>query len=215
LFRSRRNNYILLIGLLIIVLITAVPFVQFLISLNENIRFPEGMSGLKDRLTNMETERQLLSEKMLSESQAWNIFMNFLIIAIIPSIGEEFLFRGVMQKLFQAWIGNIHIAIILAAAIFSAFHLQFFGFLPRMVLGVFFGYLFVWSGSIWPAVLAHFLNNSLALTVIYLSGHQVFRDITLQEGTGSGTNLLVIASMILTAGFIFLIRRILMKSFKD
>jgi membrane protease YdiL (CAAX protease family) len=215
LFRGRHHNYLILIPFLIIILISAIPFIQFLISLNENIHFPEGLSGLKDRLTEMETERLLLSETMLSESRTWSILMNFAVIAILPALGEEFLFRGVLQRLLHNWIGNIHVAIFIAAAIFSAFHLQFFGFLPRLVLGIFFGYLFFWSGNIWLAVLAHFLNNSLALTVIYLSDQKVFQDISLHDSTGLGSMLPIILSIGLTAGCIFLMKKFMKRSVRD
>ena len=80
-------------------------------------------------------------------------------MAILPAIGEELLFRGVFQRLLTEWTRNIHWGIILAALLFSFFHFEFYGFLPRFLLGVFFGYLFVWTSSIWVPILAHFTNN--------------------------------------------------------
>lgn len=90
--------------------------------------------------------------------------MNILIIAIMAGIGEELLFRGVLQKILINWTRNTHVGILCAAIIFSAIHFQFFGFFPRMILGMVLGYLYVWSKSIWVPIIAHALNNALTVT---------------------------------------------------
>jgi len=94
----------------------------------------------------------------------FNIFM----IAIVAAIGEELIFRGVIQKIFARWTGNIHLAIIITGFLFSLIHLQFYGFFPRWLLGVMFGYLMVWSGTLWLPIFAHFVNNAVAVLVSYL-----------------------------------------------
>jgi hypothetical protein len=88
------------------------------------------------------------------------------LIAIIPAIGEELLFRGVLQRIFTEWFKSAHWGIWISAFLFSAIHMQFFGFLPRMFLGLFFGYLLEATGSLWIPILAHFINN---LTGVLLS----------------------------------------------
>ncbi len=84
-------------------------------------------------------------------------------VAILPAIAEEFLFRGALQPMFANWSGNIHMGIWLSAILFSAIHFQFFGFIPRVLLGAGFGYLVVASGSIWTAIACHFINNAIAV----------------------------------------------------
>lgn len=83
-----------------------------------------------------------------------------LAVAVLPALCEELAFRGVFQPLFARGAGRLHLGIWLGAAVFSAIHMQFHGFLPRMFIGAGLGYLVVWSGSIWPAVAAHFVNNA-------------------------------------------------------
>jgi len=96
-------------------------------------------------------------------------------IGLFTAIAEEFMFRGAMQTIFEKWLKNKHAAIWVTAILFSAFHMEFFGFLPRMMLGVLFGYFVVYSGSIWPAVLGHFINNGTDVVLTYLSQHKLIK----------------------------------------
>lgn len=105
----------------------------------------------------------------LTSFESFGYFIGaFVVIAILPAIGEEFLFRGLIQQYLIKIFGNAHIAIWAAAIFFSAFHMQFFGFVPRLLLGAFFGYLFYFSGNLWYAVLAHFVNNGFTLIMLYI-----------------------------------------------
>jgi membrane protease YdiL (CAAX protease family) len=92
----------------------------------------------------------------------------FIVIAVLPGIGEELVFRGMLQPELQRATGNIHAAIWISAIMFSAIHLQFFGFIPRVLLGVLFGYLYYWSGNIAIPMLAHFVNNGFSVLMLYL-----------------------------------------------
>jgi len=105
-----------------------------------------------------------------------------LVIAVIPALGEEVLFRGVLQNIFQKSFGHTqpHAAIWLAAFVFSAIHLQFYGLVPRMLLGALFGYLYVWSGNLWYPIVAHFANNSITLLAIFLY-HQGATDTNIES----------------------------------
>jgi uncharacterized protein len=93
----------------------------------------------------------------------------FIIIAVLAAVGEEFTFRGWLQPAIQKWTGNPHVAIWLSAIAFSAFHFQFFGFVPRMLLGALFGYFMYWSNNLWLPILAHFVNNGLMVVLSYLN----------------------------------------------
>ncbi len=89
------------------------------------------------------------------------------VIAVLPAIGEELVFRGLIQNELKRLTQNVHVAIWVSALLFSAFHLQFFGFVPRLLLGALFGYLYYWSGNLSMAVLAHFTNNAVAVFSLY------------------------------------------------
>jgi len=86
----------------------------------------------------------------------------FISIAVVPAICEELVFRGVLQPLFAKITRNIHVAIWLTAILFSLIHMQFYGFLPRIIMGALLGYMVVWSGTLWAAIIAHFFNNAFA-----------------------------------------------------
>ena len=142
--------------LTVLTILFAFPAINLLASLNEQINLPEWM-------TSMEEKAQLLTKAFMQVAGFGDIIVNIFMIAILPAIGEELIFRGVLQKLFTQLTGKAIWGIIISAALFSAMHLQFQGFIPRFALGVLLGYLFVWSGSIWLPIIAHFINNSIAI----------------------------------------------------
>ena len=108
--------------------------------------------------------------KYLTDFQSPSDFMiAFIVIAVLPAIGEEFTFRGWLQPAIQKLTDNAHLAIWVSAFMFSAFHFQFFGFVPRMLLGAMFGYLMYWSNNLWLPIVAHFVNNGFSLVMLYLN----------------------------------------------
>jgi membrane protease YdiL (CAAX protease family) len=133
----------------------------------------------------------------LTEFRSFEQFLlGFIVIGILPGIGEELLFRGILQNKLKQLLGNAHIAIWLAAIIFSAFHLQFYGFVPRMLLGALFGYLYQWSGNLIYAMVAHFVNNGFTVIMMYLyQQNRIALDIDKQEVPSDAAFL----SLILTA----------------
>ncbi len=193
--------------LILTLLIVAVPLVNFLIAFNENMQLPQFLSSLEEWMRQSEAAAQDLTVAFLDMHSVTDLLFNLFMMAVLPALGEELIFRGIIQRLFKELTGNIHIAIILAAIIFSAFHMQFYGFIPRMLLGVLFGYLLYWTGSLWLPIIAHFVNNALAVTLAWLN-----RDMALpfdQDtiGTGEGEWKLVVVSLILTSMIIVMIRR--------
>lgn len=147
----------------IITIIVSSPLIDVLSTWNQGLHLPFSMHAIEQWMINSEQVAENITKQMLAVSM-WNEFlMNILVIAILAGIGEELLFRGVLQKIFIDWTKNIHVGIFITALIFSAIHVQFFGIVPRFVLGAILGYLFVWSGSLWTSIIAHTVNNLLVI----------------------------------------------------
>jgi len=155
-------------GTALLLMLAAIPFINLLASLNEMIVFPKSLSVLEQRLKDFEETAQQAIKLFMNVDSIGGMFFNIFMIALLPAFGEELIFRGVLQKIFTRWTGNIHAAIIISGFLFSMMHLQFYGFFPRWLLGVMFGYLFVWSGTIWLPIFAHFVNNAVAVSFSYM-----------------------------------------------
>jgi membrane protease YdiL (CAAX protease family) len=151
------------------------PVMEVLSNINQKMQLPSFLSGVQKWMEDSENSAQKITEAMLQMKTIWNMILDVLLIGLLTAIVEEFMFRGVLQTIFVRWTGNVHAAIWITAILFSAFHMEFFGFLPRLILGVLFGYFVVWSGSIWPAVWAHFLNNGAAVVATYLFQHKIIK----------------------------------------
>lgn len=120
----------------------ALPAVNWLKSLNDMVVLPHFMSGVELWMQQMEHQSELLTEKFLSVSSYSALALNLLVMAAIPALGEELFFRGILQTVLGEKL-NRHLAVWITAFIFSAIHLQFYGFLPRFLLGAALGYLFL------------------------------------------------------------------------
>jgi len=155
-------------GVVLLIMLAAMPCINLLVTLNEMIVFPESLSALEQRLKDFEESARQTTELFLKVDNAGGLFFNIFMIAILPALGEELIFRGVLQKIFTRWTGNVHVAIFVTGFLFSLMHMQFYGFFPRWLLGVIFGYLLVWSGTIWFPIFAHFVNNAVAIILSYL-----------------------------------------------
>ncbi len=192
----------------ILVILIALPIINLLAQWNADMNLPDFLDGLEGRMKEMEERAGKLTGTFLDSDSIIQFIINLIMIAIIPAIGEELLFRGVIQRILCEWTRNNHIGIIIAAMIFSAFHLQFYGFLPRLALGIFFGYLFLWSRTIWLPILAHFVNNGLAVTIYYIFGEEfVTRDVD-SLGTGRGGFLLIAVTAVFAGLLTWYIYRI-------
>lgn len=151
----------------------AIPFINLLAQWNTQWHLPESLQSIEDWMRNMQYANDQLMEVILIMNTPSDMAINFVMMAVLPAIGEEFLFRGVLQKELEKSLKNPHMAIFITAVIFSAIHLQFLGFLSRLILGMLFGYLFYYSKNIWTAVLAHFTNNFLALLLAIIYGSEI------------------------------------------
>ena len=124
---------------------------------------PDVLKGIEQWMRKMEDEGAKTTAAILKMKSIGDFLITLFIIAIVPAICEEFLFRGALQRTFSRWIKNPHVAIWISAIIFSTIHFQFYGFFPRLLLGAAFGYIYFWTGSLWYTIFAHFLNNGFAV----------------------------------------------------
>lgn len=154
----------------IIVMLTSLPAMELLIEWNNNLHLPESMSGLEESLRNMEDSASTGISALSGGNTVGDLIMGILIIGILTGIAEELFFRGALQNLFMTMPKvKKHFAIWAAAFIFSFMHFQFFGFVPRLLLGAYFGYLIWWTGSVWVPVIAHAFNNSLVVLLSWIA----------------------------------------------
>jgi membrane protease YdiL (CAAX protease family) len=163
-------------GTTLLLMLAAIPCINMLAALNEMIVFPESLSGLEQWLRNFEEAAQQTTKRFLNVDNVSGMFFNIFMIAVLPALGEELIFRGVLQKIFTRWTGNIHIAIVVTGFLFSLMHGQFYGLFPRWLLGVMFGYLLVWSGTIWLPIFAHFVHNAVAVCIFSLIHKEVISE---------------------------------------
>jgi len=135
---------------------------------NAGITLPESFSGIEKWAENLEESMEVLTKYLTDfESPAYFVAAIF-VIAVLPGIGEELLFRGFLQNILKRIFKNDHAAIWVAAILFSAIHFQFYGFIPRLLLGALFGYIYVWSGNLLYPIIAHFVNNCVSLLALYV-----------------------------------------------
>lgn len=167
-------------GLALLVVLASMPLNSLIIEWNQGMTLPDALQGVETWMRNKEDQLAGLTEFLTRFDTPLQLIIALLVIGILPALGEEVLFRGVIQrKLTEHWV-NIHVAIWVSAALFSAIHVQFYGFFPRMLLGALFGYLYYWSGSLWIAIFAHFVNNGLMVVMLYLYQQKII-DINVED----------------------------------
>jgi len=205
-FKPFHNNSFNLIGLTMLIVISFMFVNSFFIEWNLNIELPGVLSGIEDLMRMLEENAKKLTELLTQFDSASQFLLAMVVIAIIPAIGEELLFRGIIQNLLVNISRNIHIAIWVTAFLFSAIHLQFFGFIPRMLLGALFGYLYFWSGNLFYPMVAHFINNGFTLLMIYLYRSEVINfDV---EKTESVSITMVLIFGVITTGLLYYFKKI-------
>jgi membrane protease YdiL (CAAX protease family) len=186
-------------ALLILAAMALVLFSNGLIDISSQINkwlIPAG-SSVETWAKPMEEAAARLTKAMLDASGTGTFILTLISIAVIPAFLEELAFRGVMQPLVAKSVGNMHVAIWVTAIAFSVFHMQFYGFLPRMIIGALLGYLVMWTGSIWPSILGHFANNAVALIL-----YKVYGSMESPEGAVQSQWYAYAASLLCTVAFI-------------
>jgi len=201
---SNPINYLLMILLMVV----STAFISWLIEINASMVLPEFMNGIEQWMKASEAQAEELTKLFLTFNGVGSLIYMLVIVAVVPAVGEELLFRGVLQKIFINWFKKPHLAIWVTAILFSALHMQFFGFFPRMLLGVMFGYVFYWSKSLWLPILGHFINNGSVVILSYFYPETIENaDISVFESIDYAY-VLYIGSFILSMGLIFLIKKV-------
>lgn len=157
-------------GLVVILTFCMFPITSFTGEINSSIHLPSSLSGIENWMLEKEKTADSLIDTLINSVSIWGMILNLITIAIVPAIAEELIFRGVLQKIFGRLFKSVHIGIWFTAIVFSAVHLQFLGFLPRLILGLAFGYLYLWSGTLWLPIIAHFINNAFPVVLTYIKG---------------------------------------------
>lgn len=205
-----------ILGLL--VLFCSIPAMNLIIEWNKGWHLPQSMASAETFFRQLEDGAAATTGLLMNGASIPSLIVSVLIVGVLAGFSEELFFRGALQRTLGMTKMNPHVVIWTVAFIFSAFHFQLFGLVPRMLLGAFFGYLLWWSGSLWLPVLLHVFNNSLVVISEYYNSN--FTDINSAAQTtgldtiGShldnpGETVLVIASVILTISGIWLLRHIL------
>lgn len=183
-----------------VLMFISLPVSNLLTEWNEGMKLGGAFQMLEDMMKTMEQTATDLTERMLNVDTIGGLLLNLIIIALIPAIGEELTFRGVIQQALTRKMSP-HIAIILSAAIFSFIHFQFYGFLTRMFLGMLLGYMFYITGSLWTSILMHFLNNGSAVLIYYLNNKGII-NVDVDHFGATQSVWLIIVSAVVTIGLI-------------
>lgn len=198
-FRDIAPWWLLLVGIALMFL--SLPVTNQLTDWNEGMKLGGVFSSLEEWMKSLEEAAQAATERMLNADSIGELLLNLLVIALIPAVGEELTFRGVLQQALTRKMKSPHVAIILSAAIFSFIHFQFYGFLPRMFLGIVLGYMFYITGSLWMSIAMHFVNNGTAVVLYYLNNKGII-DVDVDRFGALENPWLIGLSAVVTAGLI-------------
>jgi membrane protease YdiL (CAAX protease family) len=160
---------ILTFFLIVILVIIIIPVISFTGVINSEMDLPNWLSGIEGLMREKEDRASDIMGFLIESHRIPGMTLNLLILAVIPAFAEELLFRGVFQQLFINYFRSYQAGIWVTAILFSTVHFQFYGFLPRLILGLLFGYLFFWTGNLWSAIIPHFLNNAIPVVMTFLS----------------------------------------------
>ncbi len=186
----------------------AMPVINWLSDVNQHLKLPEAFSGIETWMKQSEENAKVLTDAFTKGTSVGVLVLNLIVIALMAAVSEELFFRGLLQKVLIDCTRSKHISIWICAVVFSAFHMQFFGFLPRMLMGAYLGYLFLWSGSLWPGIFAHFVNNGMAVLLVWLVNRGEISDNADKVGIQQGEWIYVASSIVMVAASLFLVNRI-------
>jgi membrane protease YdiL (CAAX protease family) len=195
----------LLVGLLMVVLI---PFINYVSEWNQQLHLPTSLAPLEKSMRSLEENVSSVTERFLDVHSVGALSFNLLLIAVIPALGEELYFRAVIQTAIREK-NKVVFAVLITAFVFSAIHMQFYGFVPRFLMGMLLGFIFVWSDNLWLPVFAQFVNNGVAVVFYYLK----FNDYKVIDMEKIGTNdtawLVLPSALLATVSIIYIYKRLI------
>jgi membrane protease YdiL (CAAX protease family) len=153
--------------LAVAILVAFSPMMELIGEWNAQMTLPESLKGVEIWMRTQEDASNDLIKKVVMVDHIGLLFVNIIVLAVFPAVAEEYYFRGSLMHIFNRIFKNIHVTIWVTAIIFSAIHVQFFGFFPRVILGAFFGYMLIWTNNIWVPILAHFVNNAIVTVLAF------------------------------------------------
>ena len=177
------------------------PLIAILVQMNHSIPFPESLVWMEEMFQLQEAETAEVMKSFLKMETIGALLFNVFLIALVPALCEELLFRGAIQPVLGKLFGNPHVAIILTGALFSMIHFQFYGFFARWMLGIILGYIFYWSKNLWYPIIAHFLNNGVQVVLVYFGAIDATESEAMPEGLGIASFAFAIGATILL-GFV-------------
>ena len=186
---------------------TIMPFINWAGEVNSHFSLPSFLVEVENWMKQSEEVAKKLTDAFLHMNGVADLLLNMVVIALLAAVGEELFFRGCMQNIFIEWIKNKHAGVWLTAIIFSAVHMQFYGFFPRMVLGVVLGYLYVWSGSLWLPIFFHFLNNGLAVLFSYFISKGIISEGAETIGAGESSIGFAFVSAVVSAVVMYVVHK--------
>ncbi len=187
-------------------IVVILPLMSVIIAWNAGAHFPAALHDFEVWARASEDRAAVLTKFLTKFNSGARFAVGVVVIALVPAVAEELVFRGVIQRNLVRWFSP-HVGVWLGAALFSAIHFQFFGFVPRFVLGLVLGYLYLWSGNILVSMAAHFTQNAVQLLILYLTQQGQFGWGFDPDSTDALPLTLVIPSVLLTAGLLYLLHR--------
>ncbi|HXP50165.1 MAG TPA: CPBP family intramembrane glutamic endopeptidase, partial [Bacteroidia bacterium] len=186
----------------------AFPLINYMGELNSRLQLPASMHDIQTWMKAKEDEAGALTNAFMDHQTIKGLLLNLFMVGFLAAVAEELFFRATLQQLIIKATGNIHVGVWVTGILFSAIHFEFFGFFPRMLMGVYLGYLFVWSKSVWVPIFAHFVNNATVVFLMYLEDKNMLPKKVDELGTNSSQIGYVIVSMVIVAVLMLVIYRI-------
>lgn len=198
----------------VMLMLVALPAINLLGHLNQQMTLPAFLEPLEQWMKTSEESAKVLTEQFLNVTTFSGLIINLLLMALLPAVAEELTFRGVLMNFFEvkgerlnAKGKRTHLAIWCSAILFSAIHMQFYGFVPRMLMGALFGYMLVWTSNLWVPILMHFTNNAMAVILYFVALREGW-DMEQVDAIGTNDTLwLGIVSIVVTIVGIYAFRR--------
>lgn len=201
----------LVLAIVLLTVIVFMPFNSWVIEWNSHLHLPQGLQRLEEWMSGKEQELARMTQFLTNFDSVLKLIVAVVVIAVIPAVGEEVLFRGIIQRKIFHKIGDVHLSIWITAVLFSAIHLQFFGFIPRLLLGGMFGYMYVWTRNLWAPIFAHFVNNATTIVLVFLA-HRKAINFDVENTESSVPWIGALVSLALTTGLLFNLKMIVNRS---